>query len=384
MRFGGGVFSNLADCRPLFPPLTAIAASDVSYDPSACSNLATVRTVQQAIDILCRASGGSEPGIHIEKVALMSGRALENDVVIAPAELAKGITITCDKPVFQDSVRNTRGMPNPVCRVTIDLPWPTTSIEAEQWQMASLGSIGFTTITVAGQVNADGPLIVWSPQSQGDVIVDIASWLSSNLLEALAQRTHGQIKRLLARLSLTGNFIWGPRGPDLYLDGEAFGVPARGHTALRLPSGNNRSGGNFEMWFWLGPEEAPQPRVGLIPGRTSRFFSSNLGREAIAFGIQREHRSVVEALPPNYDVDAAQAFDPTRAAAMAGRTGVRSLTALSSTRFEKLGTVLNDMLSTHLRLEIRTTPLEDNALLRRCVRRWLPATRRTSWSVTRR
>ena len=165
MRFGGGVFSNLTDCRPLFPPLTAIAASDVSYDPSACSNLATVRTVQQAIDILCRASAGSEPGIHIEKVTLMSGRALENDTVIAPAELARGITITCDKPVFQDSVRNTRGLPNPVCRVTIDFPWPTTSIEAEQWQMASLGSIGFTTVTVAGQVNADGPLIVWTPQA---------------------------------------------------------------------------------------------------------------------------------------------------------------------------------------------------------------------------
>jgi hypothetical protein len=365
VRFGGGVFSNLADCRPLFPPLTAIAASDVSYDPSACSNLATVRTVQEAIDLLCRTSGGSEPGIHIEKVALMSGRALENDVVIAPAELARGINITCDRPVFQDSVRNTRGLPNPVCRVTIDLPWPTTSIEAEQWQMASLGSIGFTTVTVAGQVDADGPLIVWTPHT-GDVIVDVASWLSSNLLEALAQRTHGQITRLLARLSLTGNFIWGPRGPDLYLDGEVFGVPARGHTALRLPSGNNRSGGNFEMWFWLGREETPQrpERVGVIPGRLSRFFSSNLGREAVAFGIQREHRSVVEALPPNYDVDAAQPFDPQRAAAMAGRTGVRNLTGLSSTRFEKLGTVLNDMLSTHLRLEIRTTAVEDNALLR--------------------
>jgi hypothetical protein len=365
VRFGGGVFSNLADCRPLFPPLTAIAASDVSYDPSACSNLATVRTVQQAIDILCRASAGSEPGIRIEKVALMSGRILENDTVIAPAELARGINITCDRPVFQDSVRNTRGLPNPVCRVTIDFPWPTTSVEAEQWQMATLGSIGFTTVTVAGQVNADGPLIVWAPAS-GDVIVDVASWLSSNLLEALQQRTHGQITKLLARLSLNGNFIWGPRGPDMYLDGEAFGVPARGHTALRLPSGNNRSGGNFEMWFWLGREETPArpERVGVIPSRASRFFTASLGQQAIALGIQREHRSVVEALPPNYDVDTSQAFDPQRAAAMAGRTGVRSLTGLSSTRFEKLGTVLRDMLSTHLRLEIGITPLDDNVLLR--------------------
>lgn len=56
-----GVFallpSGASDCRPLFPPLTAIAASDVSFDNTICS-LDTARTVQQALDLLCQRSSG--------------------------------------------------------------------------------------------------------------------------------------------------------------------------------------------------------------------------------------------------------------------------------------------------------------------------------------
>ncbi|WP_420124765.1 DUF6519 domain-containing protein [Nakamurella sp.] len=48
--------ANLRDCRTLFPPLTAIAAADVSIDPTACA-FAGVTTVQEAIDQLCRGSG---------------------------------------------------------------------------------------------------------------------------------------------------------------------------------------------------------------------------------------------------------------------------------------------------------------------------------------
>jgi hypothetical protein len=61
--------------------------------------------------------------------------------------------------------------------------------------------------------------------------------------------------RLLARLTLKGNFIWDRRDPDLYLDGEVFGTQAAGasNTDIRLPSGNGRRGGDLEMWFWLVP-----------------------------------------------------------------------------------------------------------------------------------
>lgn len=55
-----GIWSNVVDCRDLFPPLTDITASDVSYDPANCSDLAGVATVQEAIDGLCaRPTGGT-------------------------------------------------------------------------------------------------------------------------------------------------------------------------------------------------------------------------------------------------------------------------------------------------------------------------------------
>lgn len=60
LTFNAGVFSAPVDCRDLFPPLTAIAASDVSYDPAQCNNLSNATTVQEAIDILCKVSGGSK------------------------------------------------------------------------------------------------------------------------------------------------------------------------------------------------------------------------------------------------------------------------------------------------------------------------------------
>ena len=57
---------------------------------------------------------------------------------------------------------------------------------------------------------------------------------------------------MLCRLTLEGNFIWGKeRQPDLYLDGDTFGIPGDGHVDARLPSGNGRRGGDFKMWFWL-------------------------------------------------------------------------------------------------------------------------------------
>lgn len=58
VTFNGAVFENpVTDCRHLFPPLTDISASDVSFDDSTCS-LPGVTNVQQAIDALCQGSRG--------------------------------------------------------------------------------------------------------------------------------------------------------------------------------------------------------------------------------------------------------------------------------------------------------------------------------------
>ena len=57
VRFNGKAFDQATDCRAVFPPLTAITASDVSFNDTVCQ-LPGVSTVQQAIDALCGRTGG--------------------------------------------------------------------------------------------------------------------------------------------------------------------------------------------------------------------------------------------------------------------------------------------------------------------------------------
>jgi hypothetical protein len=271
--FAGGSFANPIDCRDLFPPLTAIAASDVSYDPAACANLGGARTVQEAIDILCRGTGGVEPGIHIQSVRLMSGRELQNDSLVDPQELSRGIRITCDRPPFQDSVRNRKGLPNPVCRLTLDLPWPITGIEREIWKVASSGVVGFQPTTLSATVNSDGNDIFWVPGTQAPN--NVQQWLADSVLSVVLAQTHGQIERVLARLTLEGNFIWGRTDREEYLDGDTFGVRGDQATAITLASGDGRRGGNFEMWFWLAAPPTPTPTV-TTPTVTATFTRPTL------------------------------------------------------------------------------------------------------------
>lgn len=58
LRFNAGNFSVVpnTDCRPIFPPLTAITAEDVSFDDATCQ-LDSATNVQQALDILCQRNG---------------------------------------------------------------------------------------------------------------------------------------------------------------------------------------------------------------------------------------------------------------------------------------------------------------------------------------
>jgi hypothetical protein len=57
-------------------------------------------------------------------------------------------------------------------------------------------------------------------------------------------------------LTIKGNFVWAGASPDVYLDGDSFGVrtAGAGTTDIRFPTGNGRRGGDFEMWFWLSQQ----------------------------------------------------------------------------------------------------------------------------------
>ena len=77
----GNGWTLVADCRCLFPPLCNIHAHHVQYDNSNCRpELAAAETVQEALDILCRTTGGRctfhvSPGMDLQAVfdAIPSG-----------------------------------------------------------------------------------------------------------------------------------------------------------------------------------------------------------------------------------------------------------------------------------------------------------------------
>ena len=160
------------------------------------------------------------------------------------------------------------------------------------------------------------------------------------LLLMYQEMTGEQNPRVMARLKLSGNFIWGPEfRPKFYLDGEVFGVPADGRVDAALPSGNGRRGGDFEMWFWLVPPVRRVPGIGFFPGRNSRFFTAAVGaqafgREAFQLALERTSPELRALLPAGYEIDSTQRFSPNEAAALARRPhGARGSRAVGRARW---------------------------------------------------
>jgi hypothetical protein len=245
-------------------------AGKVAYDPSACADLTQVgvRTVQQAIDELCRLMQKEEPGIHILSIlSAFDDKPVDNDVIVPVDRLAAGLDIDCDKPL---SMVSGGGVPTPppsnygpgtvpakpTCVVTLYLPYPMGP-DQDVWPQFA-GIAGFQPLVLASTVeiqnNPSTPLyrIEWRPTQAARV------WLREHLFQGL--KSMEVTDRILAHLIIKGNFIWqGPPEvqPDINVDGEAFGFPSGdGRVGLRLPSGDGRRGGDFEMWFWLVPPEA--------------------------------------------------------------------------------------------------------------------------------
>ena len=227
LRFGDGEWSVESDCRKLFPPLTELPETGVER----------------------------EPGIHITEVR---GRdsdnriiSLRNDTEVTADVLARGLEIQCDGFIDENTV-----IGKPTCFVTLDLPYPFAPEEQRLWVSGRLVQavpvIGFQPLRLDAEPSADDDEIFWFPTEA------TADWLRGRLFPVMAQLQRGD--RLLARLTLKGNFIWGRDDPSRYLDGDSFGMrlPQRENTDLALDngSGDGRRGGDFEMWFWLVPPEA--------------------------------------------------------------------------------------------------------------------------------
>jgi hypothetical protein len=172
--------------------------------------------------------------------------SLRNDANVPAPALAKGIRVRCDEKVEPASIGNP-DRPKPACFVTLDVPFPLNDIDRGLWGDLV---IGFQPLVLAATVTVDSEGILWAP------IGATQAWLT-RLLTRMSDLRLGD--RVLARLTMKGNFIWALRAPALYLDGEVFGFPQDGsaNTDIRLPSCNGRRGGDFEMWFWLVAPSAP-------------------------------------------------------------------------------------------------------------------------------
>jgi hypothetical protein len=194
---------------------------------------------------------------------------LRNDTIVPPARLLKGITITCDQTLAPNAggtfpppslFPNERAAAKPTCFVTLDLPYPIGG-DTQFWDFNQI--VGFQPLILGGQAQIAEQNILWLP-SEG----------ASQFLRILLQRLRDRqiADHVLAHLTIKGNFIFAPEDANLNLDGDVFGRP-RGSDRIDidLPSGDNRRGGDLEMWFWLAEEAAPTPpglnlSVTVVPG----------------------------------------------------------------------------------------------------------------------
>ena len=199
----------IEDCRQTFPPLTGLP------------------TAQE------------DPGVHITAVQLRrTGSPLRNDADVFVNDLATGIDVICDRDVDPATIKQ------PTCFVTLDLPYPLTPSDLSFWEVPN---IGFQPIILDGTPSVAANRIVWAAAATTQ------KWLEGVLFTRLAG---ARVSRILAHLTIKGNFVWAPGNPGVYLDGEAFGVrtAGAGTTDIRFPTGNGRRGGDFEMWFWLSQQ----------------------------------------------------------------------------------------------------------------------------------
>jgi hypothetical protein len=189
-------------------------AAEVAFDPVNCPPLAEARTVQEAIDLLCRNSGGAEPGFRIERMLwASSGRLYRHDGPVSVNDMREGLRIVCNDLVDPTTVER-----RPVVFVTVLLPDDSGLVQLRR---------------LDAQLRVNGNEILWQP--------------NPNAVE-LIEGFGGSLAPL--ELTIRGHNIRAIGDPDgagpvLWLDADALERPGR----QILPTGDQRRGGLFESWF---------------------------------------------------------------------------------------------------------------------------------------
>ncbi len=198
------------------------------------------------------ANNQKELGVRILRVVTADDAvSLANDTVAVITRIMGGIIITCDRkldPISAGPAPDVGTFPiatpeKPTCFVTIDLPYPLDESTRRFWDLTDI--VGFQPLILACRVVVKEKEIHWQP-------TEIATKWLLRVFSIL--QTKRVTDRLLAHLTAKGNFILSTDKDPLLLDGEAFGTSSDAKRIdVALPSGDDRKGGDFEMWFWLKP-----------------------------------------------------------------------------------------------------------------------------------
>jgi hypothetical protein len=192
--------------------------------------------------------------------------------------LASGIRVKC-APQFPIDPFTVTG--KPTCYVEVDVPYPLSDSDRDLWKDPSglIPSLVFGsqriilegTATVVSSTSGSGTNnIEWKPSPTAK------DWLLRALFRRLNLLGRATVP-LAAHFTLKGNFIHGTQTPRQWLDGEAYGrhVNVSGVESVSLgltpttQSGDNRRGGDFEMWFWL--IEPTRPKIQSVTLTRTQF-----------------------------------------------------------------------------------------------------------------
>jgi hypothetical protein len=215
VTFDGTNFALVGDCRSPFPPLTAIAASDVSYVPG-CPDLAGATTVQQAIDLLCRRAGGGcvvavAPG-QLEAVlkSLIEQKAVEICLCLLPGEHKLAGEVALDTANLSVSINGCGGDATRLLITQKPFEVAVQSFALRQLTLVADILQAPAVVARAQSVTLDGVAVAGitaSPQGLLDFDALDRVMVSDTIIEAYRATTFAGIAELLSEL--TGN-------PDMF------------------------------------------------------------------------------------------------------------------------------------------------------------------------
>jgi hypothetical protein len=215
VQLTGTTWSVKEICLPTFPPLTGIGTQ-------------------------------ADKGIHVTDVrTAIPDASLLNDSIL-PFNLAQfrgefTLRVICDAPADPVSVKPT------TCFLSVELPYPF-----DVGNFTPKLTLGSQTVILPAEVR-----VAASSAGGGEILLIVSGQALQFLPFVLADMARlGLGDRLLMRLTLKGDFIWARDDQTMFLDGDTFGIKRTDpdgstHIGLRLPSGDGRKGGDFQMWFWL-------------------------------------------------------------------------------------------------------------------------------------